>query len=274
MSAAKKKSAKKPAKKKAAAKKPAAKKKAAKKKAAAKKPAAKKAAAKKAEAKKPAAKKAAKKPAAKKATAKKPAAKKPTAKKPAAKKAAAAASGGFAPRSIAEIVEILRATRPDETLNAPDTHEHYDTIGTWSFDPVGQWASSPPFSVLYQQNNPLNYSKAVLDDPKTLVSYSNFGGAIATWNANGRGTWQHSPGAWILADIELVQEQAGDDDFFDEEGGGGGNYVSLIFALWKIAEGWAAAVWEPGDRDTLARLIGLPEWPSEGWQACEVWYGE
>jgi hypothetical protein len=94
----------------------------------------------------------------------------------------------------------------------------------------------------------------------------------------GSGQWLSSPGAWIIVDVELVQEQAeGQDDYFDDEdgdGGGGGNYVDVVFALWKVEEGWAAAVWQPGDHDLLARLMGLPVWPSEGWQSCEVWYGE
>ncbi|MFV8751983.1 hypothetical protein ACNOYE_15665 [Nannocystaceae bacterium ST9] len=177
-------------------------------------------------------------------------------------------------RSIQVAVDKLRASRPDETLNAPTEFEHYDSIGAWSFDPVGTWAPSPPFSVLYQQRNPLGYSSKVLTDPKELVEYANFGGSIATWNSKGSGRWIHSPDEWILVDVELVQEQAGDYDDFDDEGGSGGDYVSVIFALWKVEEGWAAAVWEPADQALLADLIGLAAWPSEGWQDCEVWYGE
>ncbi len=254
-----------------AAKKSSAKKSAAKKKHAAKKPAAEKPAAEKKDAaKKPAAKK---KVAAKKVAAKKPAAKKKVAAKQVAA-SEASASTGFTVRSIQVAIDKLRASRPDQTLNTPSEHEHYDSIGTWSFDPVGTWASSPPYSVLYQQRNPFGYSKTVLSDPKSLVSYANFGGSIATWNAKGSGRWSHSPGEWILVDVELVQEQAeGQDDWGDDESSGG-NYVSVIFALWKVEEGWAAAVWESHHQALLAELIGLPAWPTQGWQDCEVWYGE
>ncbi len=183
----------------------------------------------------------------------------------------------FQVRSIQVAVDLLRELDPDEPLNTPEQFEHYDTIGAWSYDPVGEWASSPPFSVLYQQRDPLGHSEEVLTNPNKLLDYANFGGAIATWNANGTGKWAHSPGEWIIVDVELVQEQADDDDddyFDDEEGGGGGNYVSVIFALWKVSEGWAAAVWRPVERDTLVELIGLDEWPTEGWEDCRVWYGE
>src|SRR5690606_6455678 len=118
----------------------------------------------------------------------------------------------FTVRSIQVAVARLRASRPDETLNIPTEFEHYDTIAAWSFDPVGDWASDPPFAVLYQQRDPLGHSEKVLSDPKALVDYANFGGAIATWNANGHGRWAHSPGEWIVVEVELVQEQADDDD--------------------------------------------------------------
>ncbi|HLT35919.1 MAG TPA: hypothetical protein VK034_06530 [Enhygromyxa sp.] len=179
----------------------------------------------------------------------------------------------FTVRSIQVAVARLRASRPDETLNIPTEFEHYDTIAAWSFDPVGDWASDPPFAVLYQQRDPLGHSEKVLSDPKALVDYANFGGAIATWNANGHGRWAHSPGEWIVVEVELVQEQADDDDLGDFDGGGG-DYVDVIFAVWKVSEGWAAAVWPPGERDLLAELIGLDGWPEQGWEGCEVWYGE
>jgi hypothetical protein len=216
-----------------------------------------------------------KKPAAKKKSAAKKAAaakKKPAAKRVAAKKQK------FGIRSIKAIVDELQASRPGEKLEIPSEHEHYDTIGTWSFDPVGTWASRPPFSVIYQQRNPLGHSKQILSDANKLLDYANFGGAIGTWNAKGPADWLNSPGEWIIVDAELVQEQAeGQDDYFDDEdgeGGFGGNYVDVVIALWKVEEGWAAAVWRPSDRDLLAKLMGLPAWPSKGWKKCEVWYGE
>ena len=71
-----------------------------------------------------------------------------------------------------------------------------------------------------------------------------------------------------------MQEQAEyDDEIFGEEDGGG-SYVDVIIALWKVEEGWAAAVWRPTDRDLLAQLMGLGAWPSKGWKKSNVWYGE
>jgi hypothetical protein len=182
----------------------------------------------------------------------------------------------FTIRSIQVAVDRLRASQPDATLNAPTTFEHHDSMGAWSFDPIGEWSTEPPFSVLYQQRDPLGYSAEVLVDPKNFVDYCNFGGAVATWNSNGTGRWAHSPGEWIIVDVELVQEQAADHDDgdFDDEFGSSGDYVDVIFALWKVSEGWAAAVWRPDDRDLLAQLIGFESWPEGGWQDCEVWYGE
>lgn len=176
----------------------------------------------------------------------------------------------FTIRSIQDAVARLRASQPDATLNAPSEFEHHDTIAAWSFDPVGEWASEPPFSVLYQQRDP----RDVLDDPKAFVDYANFGGAVATWNSNGSGRWARSPGEWIVVEVELVQEQADDDEGFGDPDGDGGDYVDVIFALWKVSEGWAAAVWRPSQRDLLAELIGFERWPEDGWQDCDVWYGE
>ena len=50
-------------------------------------------------------------------------------KKPAAKKRASR----FAVRSIKEIVAELKASRPGEKLNTLRKHDHYDSVGTWSF---------------------------------------------------------------------------------------------------------------------------------------------
>jgi hypothetical protein len=182
----------------------------------------------------------------------------------------------FAIRSIKAIVAELKASRPGEKIKTSKKPGHYDSVGAWSFDKINDWPSRPPLSVLYQMNNPLRHSKQVLDDPNKLLDYANFS-AIGTWNAKGSCNWQSSKGAWIIVDAELVQEQASDDDFFDDEdgdGGYGGSHVDVIVALWKVEEGWAAAVWRPEDRDLLAKLMGLPGWPSKGWKTGQVWYGE
>jgi len=173
----------------------------------------------------------------------------------------------FQVRSIQVAVDRLRASQPDATLNTPTEFEHHATIAAWSFDRVGEWSDDPPFAVLYQQRDP---GETVLTDPKQLVEYANFGGAVATWNCKGEGRWAHSPGEWIIVDVELIQEQA-EDDGFDENPG---DVVDVIFALWKVSEGWAAAVWPASAPDLLAELIGFNGWPDSGWTGCEVWYGE
>ena len=79
---------------------------------------------------------------------------------------------------------------------------------------------------------------------------------------------------WIVVDVELVQEQAEESDCGGCEGASG-DYVSVVFAMWRVQEGFAAAVWNPGDHGTLALIMGFDPWAvSEGWQPCSVWYGE
>jgi hypothetical protein len=87
---------------------------------------------------------------------------------------------------------------------------------------------------------------------------------VGTWNASGDGAWQSSKGEWIVAEASLLSEQA--DDFEPE--------IDVVFALWKVEEGWGTAVWRPAESDLLARLMGLPKWPKSGWKDCRVWFGE
>lgn len=177
----------------------------------------------------------------------------------------------FRPRPFADALAALRASNPDAELNT-GAGEHYDAEVAFSFGPIGEWSDDPPIPTLYKMKNPHGYSAKVFSDPKSLVSYSNFGGAVATWNANGSGHWLASPGEWIIVDVELVQEQAEQDpDYFEDAPG---SWVYVIFALWKCEDGYAAAVWSPNDTDTLAKVMGLDAWPSEGWQPTTVWYGE
>jgi hypothetical protein len=185
-----------------------------------------------------------------------------------------AANAVFEIRNLDVIIRKFRASRPNDTLNELDTaagrQQHVDCIAAWSFDPIGTSDSS----VVYQVEHPLQWSREVLKDPKVFVDYCRFHGSVGTWNANGEGQWLAEPGKWILVDVELVQEQADGSDDYDDEGGGGGNYVSVTFALWKVKEGWLAAVWEPSKHAVLAKLIGFKTWPKKGWQPCKVWYGE
>jgi hypothetical protein len=183
----------------------------------------------------------------------------------------------FSVRPFSACVEALRQAEPDEELNsATENLEHYDSAEAHSYDTIGEWADDPPLSVLYRQKNPMGSSRELLQKPKSFVDYCNFGGAVATWNANGEGRWKHGED-WIVVDVELVQEQAEADCGACGDGGGGGDYVSVIFALWKVEEGWAAAVWRPGERDVLTKVMGFDPWNDKDtgdWQACSVWYGE
>lgn len=179
----------------------------------------------------------------------------------------------FVLRPFDQCVEAFRASSPDEELREQSPPEHYDALAAFSFANLKQWPTRPPLTSLYRMRDPLVHSGEVLNDPQRLVAYSNHGTAVGTWNANGTGQWAHEPGAWIVADVELVQEQVDEDDFYDEEGSGG-DYVNVIFALWKVEDGWAAAVWRSGERDTLAKVMGFDAWPTAGWEPCKVWYGE
>lgn len=176
----------------------------------------------------------------------------------------------FNVRSIQAAVAALQATRPEQPLNSGKA-EHHDNAMAWSFGKLKGWPSSPPVSTLYQQNNPLRTSAKVLSAPKSLVDYCNFE-AVGTWNAKGHGRWLASPneGDWIIVLADLQQEQFDPDA--DEDFGGG--QVAVAFALWRVTEGYAAAVWNKWDTATLASLIGLDAWPAEGWADVSVWYGE
>ncbi|MCA9697581.1 MAG: hypothetical protein KC431_08655, partial [Myxococcales bacterium] len=91
----------------------------------------------------------------------------------------------FTIRPFSACVEALRAADPDRKLNhAQKDLEHYDSAEAYSYDPIGEWSDDPPLSVLYRQKNP---SESYLSDAKAFVDYCNFGGAVATWNANGEG---------------------------------------------------------------------------------------
>jgi hypothetical protein len=174
---------------------------------------------------------------------------------------------GFRVRPFQECVAAFAASSAKKKLKKQDG-SHWDSKEAHAFKSLGSWPSSPPVTSLYLQDDPLSHSDDVLKDPKQLVEYCNFK-AVGTWNARGKARWLASDAPWILADVELTQEQAGDRD---EEASG--DYIGVVFALWKVEEGYAAAVWDPGERDLLAKVMGLDAWPDAGWQDAEVWYGE
>lgn len=177
----------------------------------------------------------------------------------------------FTIRSFTEAAQIMQAANPEVALRS-DPAEHYASERAYSFAPLGEWSDDPPVSLISLQRIGDDEARRLTGDPKALVEYGNFGGAIGTWNANGEGRWVGSPGAWILVDVELVQEQAAEDpDYFEDSPG---SYVNLVFALWRVQEGWCCAVWRPAEDELLAMIMGLDAWPSEGWQATRVWYGE
>lgn len=179
----------------------------------------------------------------------------------------------FQVRPFQAALDVFRASPPPSAKKKKEkklhegTEGNYDTLRAYSYSPLGEWPKDPPVTTLYQQKDPFGYSEKVLTDPKSLVSYCNFP-AVGTWNANGSGRWLSDPAGWILVDVELTQEQA------DEDYEGPGGYLLVIFALWRVEEGYAAGVWRDGDGALLAQVMGLDAWPDTGWQPCKVWYGE
>jgi hypothetical protein len=170
-------------------------------------------------------------------------------------------------RSFQQCVDDLQASRPEKKLLEQEP-PNYDSIKAYAFGNLAEWPRNPPITSLHLQGDPLNHCSGVLSDPASLLDYLNCGNAVGIWNARGRATWQHENDQWIIADVDLGGGQ-GEDDGFDDEGA-----VSVVFALWKVEEGYAAAIWRPDERAVLARVMGLETWPESGWQNAEVWYGE
>jgi len=166
----------------------------------------------------------------------------------------------FAIRGFDDAVAALRTARPDASLNE-GTVDHYDNVRAASFEPVGEFPRSGPASALYLQGDGL--SDATVGDAASFIDYANFQ-AVGTWNAAGDGRFLHRPGEFALLRAELLQEQ--DEDEMDP--------TDVLFAAWRVTEGWACAVWEPSDATTLAAVMGIGAMPDDGWSPCEVWYGE
>lgn len=146
---------------------------------------------------------------------------------------------------------------------------HYDARSAYSAMNLEKWPRRPPLPSLYLMKNPEGYSATVTTDAKSLVEYANVGGAVGTWNARGTAQWECSPGEWIVAAVSLAQEQAEDGD----GDGAPGDYVDLLLSLFRVEEGWAAAILRAGEHEAMRELIGLGQWPSLARHA-EVWYGE
>lgn len=173
----------------------------------------------------------------------------------------------FTPRPIDDCVAAFRAWRPDQSLREQSA-QHYDAVTAWSFSDLRELPDAPPLTSLYRMGDPSSHSAEVLTNPKSFADYcSGFQPAVGLWNANGSGRWVHGGTDWILLDVELADGQ-GDDEWGDDGG------VAVVFGLWKIEEGWAAAVFSPDEKQHLTRVMGLDAWPSEGWEACDVWFGE
>ncbi|HFE45890.1 MAG TPA: hypothetical protein ENJ18_10445 [Nannocystis exedens] len=178
-------------------------------------------------------------------------------------------STGFTVRPFQDSVQIMRAANPQGHLYS-GVAEHHASELACSFDELGVWPKNPPVALISAQRITDEQAIEMTRDPRALVAYCNFGGAVGTWNANGEGRWAASPGEWIVVDVELAQEQAEGSGFVDTPGA----YVDVVFALWRIQGGWACAVWSPIDCEALAIIMGLDHWPRRGWTATKVWYGE
>ncbi len=173
-------------------------------------------------------------------------------------------------RSFEQLVEVYRTIRPELVHFSQDNTGHYDATEAYSHRDISAWPSNPPTPGLFRMRNPDGYSSGLWTDAKKLVDYCHFQ-AVGTWNANGLATWQCGEG-WIVAQVELTQEQA-DDDYGDDEGSGG-DYVSVTFGLRRVSDGFAAVVWPLFQKDTFAQVFGVEGWTQEGWKQDTVWYGE
>jgi hypothetical protein len=198
----------------------------------------------------------------KKVTPKKPAAKAP--KKAAAKTPAAKAAAPGA-RTFAECLAAFT-----KAVGGPVSEQKIEqawVATAFSAGDLTSWTGSPPTSCIFRVRDPMTFSASVVKDPTKALDCIGIGNALGTWNARGDGTFACGKG-WLLASVDLVQEQA-DDDYGDEAAGG--DYVSVAYALVKLADGWVGALWD-GHVKTLAQIVGL-----EGVKlgtSCSVWYGE
>lgn len=98
---------------------------------------------------------------------------------------------------------------------------------------------------------------ATLADAKLLASTRL--PAITTWKARGPGFRAGEAGAWQLLWSTQLFERG-------EEGP-----MSLALAAWRVREGLALAVWDPGEKELLRALLGLPAFPAG--EPVEVWIG-
>jgi hypothetical protein len=155
--------------------------------------------------------------------------------------------------------DVLKAYRKLGRVKRFDP-QHYAAIDSYSTHDLSKWPSSGPIASIHRMKDPASHSSELFRDPKTLVDYCNFGNAVGTWNAHGKARWAAGKG-WIVADVELTQEQ-------DEVG----DFLSVIFALRVLDDGWVAAVWPSGGREALTQVLGL-KWPAK-MKPAKVWYGE
>jgi len=165
----------------------------------------------------------------------------------------------FTIRSLDSCVEAFRALRPGADLRKQEP-EHYDCKEAWSYHDLQSWDDPPPLDSIYLFEGGPEYIRGDLADRLEMWT---FGAAVGTWNARGWGRWAHEPG-WLIADLEFVQEDDGEEP-----------PLAILFAEWVVERGILVAVWRAPERTSLAKVMGLSEWPTHGWQTCsDVWYGE
>jgi len=63
---------------------------------------------------------------------------------------------------------------------------------------------------------------------------------------------------WRIVVAKLATDRHGDDPSTVDR--------RAVFAAWCVDEGDACLVAQVGQRDAVARMIGLPAWPTEGWE--------
>lgn len=86
--------------------------------------------------------------------------------------------------------------------------------------------------------------------------------AIGTWSCRAQGSSVGGDG-WRIVVATLVNGE-GEDRTRD---------IHVIFAVWRVKEGDACAVAQVHQREAVAQMVGLTDWPSDGWEpfAAQVW---
>lgn len=140
---------------------------------------------------------------------------------------------------------------------------HYASQGAWSRKDLSKFPRSGPQESLHQLADLEQSGIEGLDDGPTFVQWAHFGNAVGTWNAvDNEGSWQCSPGEWIIALCELGRDDQDDGDTLD-----------VAFACWRVEDGYAVMITAWDDAKARIPLVSGIPWPDE-FKESRLWYGE